>query len=119
MTIGWPATLMIAMAALSVTGSSVVEAAQPGEGVQGRLRERLLEKKAEEERPIDLQAILPGARKQTDAYGTDPAQRLDVYRPPHARDAPILVTDGNFTFVSIDENGRPQPIAKPGATMTA
>jgi len=24
--------------------------------------------------------------------------------------APILVTDGNFTFVSIDESGRPQPI---------
>lgn len=69
-----------------------------GVGAQARLnrlppalRERLLEKKAEEERPIDLQAILPGARKQTDAYGTDAAQRLDVYVPPGARGAPILI----------------------------
>ncbi len=33
--------------------------------------------------------------------------------------APILVTDGNFTFVSIDEGGRPQVINKPDATITA
>jgi len=91
MKIGWLTTPMIALGALAVTGSGAVEAAQPDKGVQGRLRERLLEKKAEEERPIDLQAILPGARKQTDAYGTDPAQRLDVYRPPEVRDAPILI----------------------------
>lgn len=69
-----------------------------GAEAQGRLnrlpatlREHLQEKKAEEERPIDLQAILPGARKQTDAYGTDAAQRLDVYSPPGARNAPILI----------------------------
>ena len=28
--------------------------------------------------------------------------------------SPILVTDGNFTFVSIDDQGRPQPIAPAG-----
>ena len=28
----------------------------------------------------------------------------------------ILVTDGNFTYVSIDDNGRPQVIAQPGST---
>ena len=33
--------------------------------------------------------------------------------------APILVTDGNFTFVSIGEDGRPQPIKKLDATITA
>ena len=27
---------------------------------------------------------------------------------------PILVTDGNFTYVSIDEQGRPQPITQAG-----
>ena len=27
---------------------------------------------------------------------------------------PILVTDGNFTYVSIDDQGRPQPIAQSG-----
>ena len=30
---------------------------------------------------------------------------------------PILVTDGNFTYVSIDDNGRPQPIKRDGATI--
>jgi acyl-CoA thioesterase YciA len=33
--------------------------------------------------------------------------------------APILVTDGNFTFVSIDENGRPQVIKRPDQTLQA
>jgi acyl-CoA thioesterase YciA len=33
--------------------------------------------------------------------------------------AMILVTDGNFTYVSIDEQGKPQPIARDGAPMTA
>ena len=31
----------------------------------------------------------------------------------------ILVTDGNFTYVSIDEHGKPQPIARDGAAVTA
>ena len=30
----------------------------------------------------------------------------------------ILVTDGNFTYVSIDDQGKPQPIAQPGAPVT-
>ena len=59
--------------------------------MRGRLVERLREKRAEEERPIDLQAILPGARKLTQSYGADPAQQLDVYIPPGAHDAPIIV----------------------------
>ncbi|WP_395443873.1 alpha/beta hydrolase [Caulobacter sp. UC70_42] len=82
---------VITLAALAFTGAGAVEAAQLGLGMGGQLRQRLMEKKAEEERPIDLQAILPGARKRTDAYGTDAAQRLDVYIPPGARNAPILV----------------------------
>lgn len=32
---------------------------------------------------------------------------------------PILVTDGNFTYVSIDEDGRPQTIQRDGATTSA
>jgi arylformamidase len=80
---------VIAVAALMLAAASA--AAPFGEGVQGRLRQRLQERKAEEERPIELQGILPGARKQTDAYGTDPAQWLDVYMPPAPRDAPILI----------------------------
>ena len=32
---------------------------------------------------------------------------------------PILVTDGNFTYVSIDEQGKPQPIPRDGAPISA
>jgi acyl-CoA thioesterase YciA len=31
----------------------------------------------------------------------------------------ILVTDGNFTYVSIDDSGHPQVIARDGATISA
>ena len=31
----------------------------------------------------------------------------------------ILVTDGNFTYVSIDEQGHPQPIQRDGATISS
>lgn len=31
----------------------------------------------------------------------------------------ILVTDGNFTYVSIDDDGRPQPVKRDGATTSA
>ena len=74
-------TAAIAVAALAVMGAGVVEARQLGLGIRGQLRQRLLEKKAEEERPIDLRGIVPGARKQTDAYGSDAAQRLDAGQP--------------------------------------
>ncbi|CAN5495444.1 alpha/beta hydrolase [soil metagenome] len=84
-------TAMIALTAALVTGATTVEAAQLGLGLRGQLRHRLEAKRAEEERPIALQAILPGARKQTHAYGANEAQRLDVYVPPNAHDAPILI----------------------------
>jgi len=32
---------------------------------------------------------------------------------------PILVTDGNFTYVSIDEQGKPQSIQRDGAPISA
>ena len=32
---------------------------------------------------------------------------------------PILVTDGNFTYVAIDEQGKPQPIPRDGAPISA
>jgi len=82
--------VLVALVAALLTGATAAEA-QMGLGVRGKLRQRLAEKRAEEERPIDLQSIQPGARKQTDAYGTDAAQRLDVYIPPGARNAPILI----------------------------
>jgi acyl-CoA thioesterase YciA len=32
---------------------------------------------------------------------------------------PILVTDGNFTYVAIDDQGKPQPIPQDGAPIPA
>jgi acetyl esterase/lipase len=59
---------------------------------QGLLsRQRMAAKKAEEERPIDLQAIQPGARKLTQSYGGDARQAIDIYVPPNAKNAPVLV----------------------------
>lgn len=80
----------------SLAAALVASAADAQIGLRGKMRERMMqrlqEKKAEEERPIDLQAILPGARKLTAAYGADPAQAVDVYVPPGAlRDAPVIV----------------------------
>lgn len=72
-------------ASLAETGAAQAQIAG------GRLAERLREKRAEEGRPVDLQAISPGAYKQTQAYGPDAAQQLDVYVPPGARDAPVIV----------------------------
>lgn len=79
---------LLAVTAL-VSGLAKVDPVQAQ--MRGRLAERLREKRAEEGRPIDLQAIAPGARKLTRSYGADPAQQFDVYIPPGARDAPILV----------------------------
>lgn len=83
--------LTISLAASLAAGSADAQI-----GLRGKMRERMMqrlqEKKAEEERPIDLQAILPGARKLTAAYGADPAQAVDVYVPPGVlRDAPVIV----------------------------
>lgn len=85
-------TLLTATLAASLAAGS----ANAQIGLRGKMRERtmqrLQEKKAEEERAIDLQAILPGARKLTAAYGADQAQAVDVYVPPGAlRDAPVIV----------------------------
>lgn len=82
------ASLFGALAATSAADAQI--------GLRGKLRERIAErleaKRAEEERPIDLQSTLPGARKLEQHYGADPAQALDVYIPPgKLRDAPILV----------------------------
>ncbi len=86
-------TLCALGAAILAAGPIAPDPAQAQ--LRGAMRERLMqrmqEKRTEEERPIDLQAILPGARKQTQAYGSDPAQQLDLYVPPGARNAPIIV----------------------------
>lgn len=62
----------------------------------GTLREQLQEKVAgllapSSDDPIRLQTLVPGSQRRSERYGDLPRQDLDVYLPPHARDAPILV----------------------------
>ncbi|NGM49228.1 alpha/beta hydrolase [Caulobacter sp. 602-2] len=56
-----------------------------------RMAQRLQDRKAEEARPLDLQAIAPGARKLEVRYGASAKQAIDVYVPPGAQGAPVLV----------------------------
>jgi acyl-CoA thioesterase YciA len=41
--------------------------------------------------------------------------RLEAWVTRRRESQSILVTDGNFTYVAIDEQGKPQPIARDGA----
>ena len=43
---------------------------------------------------------------------------LDAWALRRREMQPILVTDGNFTYVSIDEDGRPQAVRPDGAIQT-
>ncbi|MBV8924644.1 MAG: acyl-CoA thioesterase [Bradyrhizobium sp.] len=44
--------------------------------------------------------------------------RLEAWVTRRKETQPILVTDGNFTYVSIDEAGRPQEIKQDGLVLT-
>jgi acetyl esterase/lipase len=55
------------------------------------MAQRLQDKRVEEGRPLDLQAMAPGARKLEVPYGASARQAIDVYIPPGARDAPVIV----------------------------
>jgi acyl-CoA thioesterase YciA len=45
--------------------------------------------------------------------------RLEAWVMRRKETQSILVTDGNFTYVSIDDQGKPQPIARDGAPVMA
>ena len=52
------------------------------------LRERAAQRRAANAGPVSVPA---GVQAETNiAYGPDPAQRLDVYRPEHAANAPVI-----------------------------
>jgi acetyl esterase/lipase len=57
------------------------------------LRERLIDKmKDKSVRPVvDPGTIVPGATLKTFAYGSSPAEAIDVYAPPNAHGAPVIV----------------------------
>jgi acyl-CoA thioesterase YciA len=42
---------------------------------------------------------------------------LEAWALRRREEQPFLVTDGNFTYVSIDDEGRPQPIRRDGGTQ--
>jgi acyl-CoA thioesterase YciA len=42
---------------------------------------------------------------------------LEAWALRRTEEKPILVTDGNFTYVSIDDDGRPQQVKREGATI--
>jgi acyl-CoA thioesterase YciA len=42
---------------------------------------------------------------------------LEAWALRRREEKPILVTDGNFTYVSIDDDGRPQDIKREGMTI--
>lgn len=78
---------------LSPTPVASAEAAvaQIGQRAPGRLLGRLRERRAQQDAPIDLQQILPGARMETLSYGPSSLQTYDVYTPPRAIQAPVLI----------------------------
>lgn len=41
--------------------------------------------------PVDLETIVPGARRRTESYGPSPDQAFDIYVPPNAANAPVLI----------------------------
>jgi acyl-CoA thioesterase YciA len=44
--------------------------------------------------------------------------RLEAWVTRRKESQSILVTDGNFTYVSIDDQGKPQPVQRDGAPVT-
>ncbi|MDV6332901.1 alpha/beta hydrolase [Asticcacaulis sp. 201] len=84
--------LFVALVVVSLAVTSGVATAGPlRDRLKAKFQDRLEAKQAEESRPVDLQAILPGARKQTLSYGPDARQVIDVYTPPNTHDAPVIV----------------------------
>ncbi len=64
-----------------------------GAGAQG-LRERFIahiKEKSAQAQPVDPAQYLPGATRAEAAYGTDAAQTIEIYSPPHAQGAPVIV----------------------------
>lgn len=78
----------LALAALSLIATAPAADAGP---LRDRLKARMQAKQAEEGSALDLATIAPGATKQTLAYGSAALQSLDVYIPPNANNAPVIV----------------------------
>lgn len=90
-----PRTLQTCLAAVALIGglaaASTGEAGPVRERLRERMAQRLQARQGEEARPLDLQAMAPGARKVEAAYGPSAKQAIDVYVPPGAKGAPVIV----------------------------
>lgn len=85
------ATALASPVALSPVASAEPAVTQLGQRAPGRLLDRLRERRTQQDAPVDLEQILPGARKETFSYGPSSLQTYDVYTPPRATNAPVLV----------------------------
>lgn len=72
-----------------MVGAGFAEAGPMRDRQPVRLADRLEE--ARDLRPVDVQSILPGVRKLSQAYDSGARQDMDIYIPPNARNAPIIV----------------------------
>lgn len=90
------AKLIVAVAMMSVLSTACAKP-QMRENIRERIAQRRAEKAAERHQSQDTGRRAPvslpvGAQLQRDlAYGSDPAQRMDVYRPANAANAPVIL----------------------------
>jgi acetyl esterase/lipase len=74
---------------VSVMVGGVFAAVANGQALREKFIERMKEKSV---RPtVDPSTIVPGATLKTFTYGTGPAEAIDVYAPPNAHGAPVIV----------------------------
>ncbi len=78
---------VVSLIVLALAAAAVSTQAQT---LRQRLISRIKEKSAEAQ-PVDPAQYLPGATRTQAAYGADPAQTLEIYAPPHAQGAPVIV----------------------------
>lgn len=87
-------SVLTCLLTLTLISPSVATASPPGPETQAQEQPRggwLRDPPPEARRPLDLERILPGARRQTESYGPSADQTFDVYTPPDAENAPVLV----------------------------
>ena len=94
--------LFIPLAAIALTG---IAAAASGQG----LREHLIEgikARSQQAQPVDPAQYVPGATRTEAHYGADREQTLEIYAPPHARNAPVIVMVHGGGWRIGDKNSR-------------
>ena len=71
--------------------TSLLPSLLPSPAHAGTLRERIAERRAASQDADWLQAIPGSEVKRNVAYGVEAAQKMDVYLPPNAKGAPVLL----------------------------